>query len=415
MAQDLPSQKSGEKPAATPPAEPRRGTIFTTGLLAVCLSAVLLVLLLGYLIVAPTPQTVRPAGTGPALPPAAANSVRFLAPRQFITPELLADFQTETGLTVELVSYDDDESVTPDSLAAGGADVVLASGVVMQRLRAQDRLNVLPARQIGNLGLIDPTLRSLAATYDKGGLHLVPFVWTSFGLGLNREAVAAKLGVSAATDTWGLVFDAATAGKLAACGIHSIASPSVAFPAALKFLGVSAQSDAPGDTERASALWEAARPFIATLDTASVSAALASGKACVAIASASEVYQARAQAREAGETFTLQFVQPREGTMLRLYLLGLNRFSANPARGAALVNYLLRPEVSARLTNSRWAANAVPASALYVRQDVKDDPLIYPDIGPFRKLAPDAAPAPATVSLRERFWLLMSAAKAPPS
>ena len=211
----------------------------------------------------------------------------------------------------------------------------------------------------------------------------------------------------------GLVFDPAQAGKLAACGIHSIATPSIAFPLALKYLQLPPQSDAPGDTERASALWEAARPFIGVLDTRTVIEDFANEKACVALASVSDVYQARGLARDAGKTAKIEFVAPREGTIMRVYLLALPRISPNTIKAAALVNYLLRPEVAARLTNSKGVANAIPESQLYVRQEIKDDAAISPDVATFQQLTPEMNPSPETISLRERFWQLMSAAPKP--
>jgi spermidine/putrescine-binding protein len=413
---DAPEPSSSETVTPTAAAqEKRRSKSFTTFLLAATLSGILLVLWVGYLIFAPTPHaTVSTTAQVQPADAAAANTLRVLAPRHLIGPDLLADFQTESGLTIDLILYDDDEELGGDANVAIASDVMLVSGAVFQRLKAQDRLAVLPARQIGNLGLIDPALRTLAATYDKGALHSIPLAWTTFGLGLNREAVGAVLGPAAPIDTWALLFDPQFASKLATCGVHSIASPSAAFPVALKYLGVVMQSDAPADTERASALWEATRASIAALDTKTVRTALAEGTACAAFASAADVYQARAAARDAAKTFTLQFVQPREGTLLRVYMLGLSRFSKNQARAAALMNYLIRPDIAARLTNSRWVANAVPASQLYVRQDIKDDALIYPSVGAFRTLTPEANPSAATVSLRERFWQLMSAAPKPP-
>lgn len=398
----------------------RRSKAFGTFLLAVALSVVLIALAAAYLILAPDPdarnrEAVQAAAEANAAGAADPNVLRLVAPRSVIEPDLLRDFEAENNIKVDLVLYDDEETLLAVSAAAPlNGDVLLASGTTIQWLRAQDRIGVLPARQIGNLGQIDPALRTLAASYDKEGLRAVPFAWTAFGLGLNREAVAAKLGATVATDTWGLLFDPARAAKLGECGIHSITAPSVAFPIALTYIGLAPKSDAPADTERASALWEAVRPYTAKLDTRTVGEGLASGQACVALAAASDVYQARAVARDTGQPFTVQFVIPREGSIMRLYLLALPRASQKAARGAALINYLLRPEVSARMTNGRWLANAVPASQLYVRQEIKDDPGIYPDVGAFARLTPDANPSLATISLRERFWLLMSSGtKAP--
>lgn len=412
-------QPSDKPPAAAlqsaPPAGATARQRSRTLRLGLFLSALLLLSALGYLTLAPTPvprDAQSPAAPAPASPPVAATgerALRFIAPRTLVSPDLLKDFEAETGATVDLVLFDNEESVT--RVAVVGADVVLASGPTLQALNGA--LGVLPARLIGNLGRVDPALRSLANTYDKGGLHAVPFAWTTYGLGLNREAAAAHLGPAAPIDTWALLFDPASSGKLKPCGLVSLSAPSIAFPTALLFLGAAHTSDAPADTERASALWEAARPAIASFDSRAVEEGLATGRTCAALASAGEVDSAKVAARSAGQPFNIEFVVPREGALMRLYLLALTRGSADGARGAALIDYLLRPEVSARMTNARHVANAIPAAQLYVRQDVREDATIYPDTAAFARLTPEQRPSPAIAGLRERFWQLISAPPAP--
>lgn len=406
---DAPEQKPTQKQQEQKP--PRKSGGFSTFVLGLGLTAALLVAVAGYLWLSPDPdRRPRPAPQS-AMSGTPENVLRFVAPRSVIEPDLLRDFETETGLKVELVSYDNEETLLPATAAAPlNGDVILASGATIQALRAKDRINILPVRAIGHLGAIDPALRTVSSGYDSDGLHAAPFAWTVYGLGVNREAVAAQLGRGAAVDTWGLVFDPELAAKLSACGIHSVAAPSVAFPLALKYLGLPPKSDAPVDTERASALWETTRAFTAKFETRSIEEGLAGGQACVALASAADVHRAKAQARAAGQTFTIDFALPQEGTILRLYMLALPRASAKTEKGASLIDYLLRPEVSARMTNSRGLANAMPGSEIYLRQEIKDDPGIYPDIAAFSRLTPEANPSPATLGLRERFWQLMNAA-----
>jgi putrescine transport system substrate-binding protein len=327
--------------------------------------------------------------------------------------DLLSDYEAANGLSINLVSYDNEESlldIASDSSFA--ADVILAAGLTIQELVRREGLAILSARLITNLPHIDPALRTLAERYDRSGLHAVPFAWTTYGLGANREAVSSGLAPQATQDgipaSWSLLFDPVQAAKLAGCGIVAVDMPSIAFPVALQFLGLPPDSDVPNDIERASALWEAARPFIKAFDTAAPSDALATGAACLTLASAADVYRARVLAREAGRPYTIDFLVPREGALLRVFMLAVPRATPNAERAMQLIDYLLKPEVSARMSNARWLANAIPASRLYVRQEIKDAADIYTDLATYSQLFPETAPAPATMTLRARFWRLMS-------
>ncbi|MDX2142112.1 MAG: extracellular solute-binding protein [Rhodospirillaceae bacterium] len=390
-----------------------------TLLLAVILSVIVVALFGAYLVVTPDPVTrpeSKPAPTA-ASPPAAPHSLTLIAPRSLIEAELLSDFETASSLSVNLVSYDNEESLLEvASGAAIAADVVLASGSTIHEFIRGGRLAILSARKITNLAQIDPSLRTLAERYDRGGLHAVPFAWTTYGLGVNRESVASGLGAQATSDgipaSWSLLFDPLQAAKLASCGIIAVDMPSIAFPVALQFLGLPPGSEIPNDIERASALWEGARPFIKTFDTAAPVEAMAAGTACLTLASAADVYRARALARDAVRPFDIDFLVPREGALLRVFMLAVPRTTPNTDRAMQLIDYLLRPEVSARMSNTRWFANAIPASRLYVRQEIKDDPDIYTDLATYSLLFPEGTPTPATSTLRARFWRLMSGGSA---
>ena len=417
---DKPMTEPSQKPApdALPTktkaeASARRSKAFGTFLLAAFLSALLLVGAGAYLTLAPDP-VARPNTVPPAAPTTLpAKTMTFVAPRGVIDAELLRDFETETGNSVELILYDNEETLLGAATTSGlNTDVLLASGITIQRLQRNAGFVVLPARLIGNLGRIDPGLRTLSKLYDTAGLYAVPYAWTAIGLGFDRAALTMRLGPTHTIESWATLFDPDVVSKLADCGVYSLDAPSLAFPSVLKSMGLPPFSETPGDIERASAAWEAVRGKISKFDSRALSDGLASGQACLALATASDVYRARAQARDAGQTFSPEFAVPREGSVLRLYMLALPRGAKTDttptSRQAALVDYLLKPEVSARMTNTHWLANAVPASQLYVRQDIKGDPGIYPDVAAFARLTPETNPTQAAISLRERFWLLIS-------
>jgi putrescine transport system substrate-binding protein len=402
-------------PPGTTDVAAQRARAWRTVLLGAVLSAVFLAVVAAYLTFGPGPN--GGAATTPARPTFVArapDTVVVIAPRFLVGPELLTDFQSETGLKVELIPYDNEETILSIANNAPlNADAILVAGSTIARFAQSDAVAVLPARQITNLGRIDPALRTLSRRYDRVGLSAVPLAWTTVGLGLNPAALSERLGVNALLDTWSVLFDATQAQRAADCGIQGVDAPSLAFPAALLSLGLPPFSEAAADTERASAAWETIRPHLMRFDTRGLGDNLAAGSVCLGLTSAAHLYKAQAAARDAGRQLGLAFVGPREGAIMRLYMLAQPRGAQNADKGAMLIDYLLRPDVSARMTNTSWAANAVPASQLYVRQDIKDNAVIYPPLDAFNALLVEANPSAATVGLRNRFWLLLNVGPPP--
>ena len=71
-----------------------------------------------------------------------------------------------------------------------------------------------------------------------------------------------RLGEEAPVDSWALVFDPATAAKLAGCGITMLDTASEMVPLALAYLGLPPDSTEAEDLEKVAALFEAVRPYV---------------------------------------------------------------------------------------------------------------------------------------------------------
>ena len=74
----------------------------------------------------------------------------------------------------------------------------------------------------------------------------------------------AALGEAAAVDSLALIFDAASAEKLAPCGISLLDTPQEVFPAALAYLGLDPKSRDLGDLDKAFGVLETGRARPAT-------------------------------------------------------------------------------------------------------------------------------------------------------
>ncbi len=397
---------------ASPPPPPSRRHVRSWSL-ALVLSLVLIAGWAMFLVVAPTPQVLPPPAPVAVAPlpteEGPINQVRLLAWSNAIDADVLAGFAADTGLKVVVDSYETNEQLLTRA-ASGGIthDVVLVSGVGLKALADQDLLQPIARTELSNARNIDPVLAARTVIYDAGSAHSVPILWGTIGLGFNAAKVAERLGADAPTDSWATLFDPANAAKLADCGIQVIDSPTGVFPIALTYLGLPAESAKIEDTEAATRLWEAIRPSITKFSSDDIIDNLASGTVCMAVATSGDAYQARGKARIAGLANDIRYVLPKEGAVVWYDLLAVPKTSANAANALRFIDYMLRPEVAARMTNAKGFANAVLGSALYVKPEIKTDAGLTPDLATLRVME-EMSPAPAAVALRNRFWQLINA------
>ncbi|MSO72715.1 MAG: extracellular solute-binding protein [Rhodospirillaceae bacterium] len=393
----------------------RRG--FQTWTLALVLSAALIAGWAVFLALAPSPQVLAPPAAVAADPPVEStpvNQVRLLVGRDAMAVDVLANFTADTGLKVVLDTYDTTEQSEALAASATNApDVIMVSGVGLKALADINLLQTIARTDLVNARNIDPALAARTVIYDPDNTHSVPLLWGTIGLGFNAAKLAERLGPGVVPDSWAALFDPTSAAKLADCGIQVIDSPTGVFPIALAYLGLPAESVKIEDTDAATRLWESIRPSIAKFSSQDIIDNLAAGTVCLAAATSGDAYQARDRARIAGLANDIRYILPKEGAVVVYELLAIPKASVNSANALRLIDYLLRPEVAARMTNAKGFANAVLGSTLYVKPEIKSDPQLAPDLANLRAMA-EMSPAPAIAALRNRFWQLINAPVAPP-
>jgi putrescine transport system substrate-binding protein len=74
----------------------------------------------------------------------------------------------------------------------------------------------------------------------------------------------------------------------------------------------------------------------------------------------------------------VNYVIPDEGAPMWFDMLAIPADARNPENAHLFIDFLLRPEVMAEITNYVAFANAVPASLELMDEEVRDNPAIYP-------------------------------------
>lgn len=323
----------------------------------------------------------------------------------YIAPDTIAKFEAETGIKVVYDVFDSNETLEAKLLAgSSGYDVVVPTSGYLRRQIAADIYLPLDKALLPNLANMDPALMASAAAYDEDNAHAVIYMWLTTGIGYNKAKVAERLGADAPIDSWSLVFDPANAAKLADCGIAILDSSSDVLPSALAYLGLDPTSSSEEDMEKAAALIETVRPYIRYFHSSQYISDLANGEICVAVGFSGDIFQAADRAVEAGNGIEIGYSIPKEGALLSFDMLAIPADAPNPENAHAFINFIMKPEITAAISNTVYYANANDAALPFVDPAIANDPAIYPTAEVKAKLFPTVTHDARTDRMITRLW-----------
>ena len=95
---------------------------------------------------------------------------------------------------------------------------------------------------------------------------------------------------------------------------------------------------------------------------------------------------------------------PREGSLIIVDMMGIPADAPHPRNAERWLNYLMRPDVIAGITNALTYPNGNRASWPFVSAAIKNDPSIYPDAAARAKLHSLLAASPEYSRLITRLW-----------
>lgn len=322
----------------------------------------------------------------------------------YIGPTTIADFEAKTGIKVIYDTYDSNEILETKMLTGrSGYDVVFPSGVPLARQIGAGAIGKLDKAKLPNLANMDPFAMERVAVNDPGNAHAIPWMWGTAGIGYNPAMVAKVLGTDR-LDSWNAVFDPAIAAKLAKCGIAFMDVPEDNFMIARIHLGLDPNSQDSGDLAAAEALFKRARPYIRYFNTSQLVGDLASGEICVAVNWNGYIIQARDRGAAADTPVEIVYVIPKEGSYIWFDVAAMPADAPHPEYAHAFLNYLMEPEVIAKVSNRIGYANGNLASLPFLDARVRDDPAVYPPEEIRLKLPPDTAETPSYIREAGRAW-----------
>ena len=266
-----------------------------------------------------------------------------------------------------------------------GYDVVVPGSNFLENQLKAKVYQPLDRAQLPNWQHLDPEILRKLERNDPGNRHSVPYLYGTHAVGYNVALVRAALGREP-PESWSMVFDPENARRLQRCGIVVPDTPWILVRHALLYLGRDPNSEDATDLADAMATLHAIRPYLRDVTSALRIGDYAEGEACVFPVPSADVRLARDQALQARTGAELRYVIPEEGGLLWFDMLAIPADAPHPGNAHKLIDFLLRPDVIAKVTEATYLANANRSADALVAPVLRQDPLIYPDAAALERL-----------------------------
>ena len=311
----------------------------------------------------------------------------------YIAPDTIANFEKETGIKVRYDTYEDNETLD-DLLRSKNAsyDVVMPSTDWAKSQIRSDLLLKLDKTKLPNLSNLDANFLEKFKNTDPNKDYLAGYLWGYTTLGLNVDKVMSALGETPLPkNLWELVFNPNYTKKLKSCGITFLDSSTDIMPIALHYAGKPSYSNNAADYAAAANILKKVRPDIKYFASSGQAEKLAEESVCIAIGWGGDFYRARKISKEKGTNLNIAPIFPEKGGLLFFDSMAIPKNAKHPDNAHKFINYILRPEVHAKITEATKYANPNKASRKFVDIAMTNDRTLFLVGQDFNRLiAPEA-------------------------
>ena len=337
--------------------------------------------------VAPAPA---PVASAPALPVNVEEKVLNIYNWPDYIPEgMIAAFEKETGIKVNYDTFETNEALHAKLVAGNtGYDIVVPGTVFAKPQIAGGLLQPLDKSKVPNLANLEPAIMNTLTKADPDNKYLVPWAWGFTTVGINKTKVNKALaGMAMPENAWDLVFDPKYTAKLKSCGIAYLDSPTEIIPAALHYIGKDAYSNDPADYKAATDMLFKVRKDVRLFSATRIDD-VAGGKACAVIGWSGDINIASSRAKENGSKEVIEALLPSTGALIFADTMALTKDAKHPNNAHAFIDFYLRPENAASVTNTMSYPTANKAAIPQIKPEISGNKTIFVEPAYFSKMIP---------------------------
>lgn len=319
------------------------------------------------------------------------KSINVYNAGEYIDPQILKDFEKETGIKVVYDTFASNEDLYI-KIASGNTpyDVIVPSDYMIERLKNEDRLQKLDLNKIPNAKNVKEEFKHSA--FDKDDEYSLPYFLGTVGIVYNKTMVKGPI------TSWNDLWDKQYTNQII---MYNSQRDSIAV--ALKKLGYSMNSTDEKELEEAKKELIAQKPLVYAYLTDDGRDVIVQGDAAMMV-----MYSGDA-AYMINENENLDYVIPKEGSNIWMDSMVIPKDAENVDSAHEFINYMLKPEVAAK--NAQYCmgyTSPVEGAREMLPEELKNSKVAYPDYKnlPELEFYKDLG---ESVKLYDRVWTEVSA------
>lgn len=290
-----------------------------------------------------------------AVPAAAEGNLFIYNWTDYTAPELIEKFETETGISVTLDTYDSNETLLAKlQSGATGYDIVVPSHNFVEIFIAEGLLQPINASALAGHKNLAADFKN--APWDPGNVYTVPWQWGTTSFTVNTSVYEGDI------NTYEVLFKppAELQGQI---GMFKSADEVISM--AQISLGLPLCSENPEEMRQVLDLLETQKPFVKTYNSDGILERLVSGD--TAIHQNWNGYSIRAR----NENPAMRYAFPAEGVITWADNLAVPTGARNYDNAIKFIEFMMQPENIAVQSNFAGYSNGVDGSADFMSEELK--------------------------------------------
>ncbi len=291
---------------------------------------------------------------------------------EYIDPDVIGQFEEETGIKVIYDEFETNEIMYP-KIEAGASDydVVCPSDYMIQKMIENDLLAELNFDQMPNaVANIGTQYYEQSKSFDPENKYSVPYCWGTVGILYNKTMVTTEI------DSWADLWDERYADNI-------LMQDSVrdSFMVALKLNGFSMNSTNPEELEIAKNSLIEQKPLVQAYVIDQVRDKMIGNEAALGV-----IYSGEAIFTQR-ENPDLEYVIPKEGTNIWIDSWVIPKEAKNKENAEKFIDFLCREDIA--LKNFEYITYSTPNNAakeLIEDAEIKNSPIAFPTLSDYSNL-----------------------------
>lgn len=286
---------------------------------------------------------------------------------EFIDPDLIAEFEKESGLTVNYNTVATCEEMYAKIKSGGVAyDIVVPSDYMISRMIEENMLLKIDKKNVPNEALVDETFRN--PVYDPTGEYSIPYQFGTIGIIYNADVVDEQ-----DIGSWDLLWN-----KKYKKQILMFDNSRDALGIALKRMGYSYNTTDESVIRRAAEMLKEQKPLVQAYVMDQIFDKMENGEAAIAPYYTGDYFL---MLKELGENsdMNLKFYIPKEGSNLFVDSMCIPADAGNKAGAEAFINFICKSENMAKNTEWIYYSTAESSARALLPKELRDNDEMYPE------------------------------------